>query len=67
MFSKLDNICHRGLLIIARFMIACDQCASWFHGSCMGINEYVAALMEMENIPFECPECWKPGILEKCQ
>jgi len=33
----------------------------------MGINEYVAALMEMENIPFECPECWKPGILEKCQ
>ena len=67
MFSKLDNICHHGLLIVARFMIACDQCGSWFHGSCVGINEDMAASMEMENIPFVRPEWKKPGILEKCR
>ena len=51
MFSKLDNICHQDLLIVARFMIARDQCGSWFHGSCVGINEDMATSMETENIP----------------
>jgi len=63
----MDDICHHGLLIVARFMIACDQCGSWFHGNCMEINEDMAASMEMENIPFVCPECKKPGMLGKCR
>lgn len=67
MFSKLDTICHQDLLIVARFMIARDQCGSWFHGSCVGINEDMATSMETENIPFVFPECKKPGILEKCR
>lgn len=52
MFSKLDNICHQDLLIVARFMIACDQCGSWFHGSCMGINEDMATSMETSAIRY---------------
>ena len=46
-------------------MIACDQCGSWFHGSCVGINEEMAEDMEKENLPFVCPECKKLGILNK--
>ena len=46
-------------------MIACDQCGSWFHGSCVGINEEMAEDMEKENLPFVYPECKKPGILNK--
>lgn len=46
-------------------MIACDQCGSWFNGSCVGINEEMTENMEKENLPFVCPECTKPGILNK--
>ena len=31
----------------------------------MGINEEMTEDMEKENLPFVCPECKKPGILNK--
>jgi len=47
--------------IIARFMIACDQCGIWFHGNCVEVSEEDAELMKEENVAFVCCECKKPG------
>ncbi|KAK3701264.1 hypothetical protein RRG08_066757 [Elysia crispata] len=36
-----------------RFMIECDVCNDWFHGSCVGVQEHQAADIEI----YHCPEC----------
>ncbi|XP_050408244.1 lysine-specific demethylase phf2 [Patella vulgata] len=38
-----------------RFMIECEVCKDWFHGSCVGIQEVQAPDIEI----FHCPSCEK--------
>ncbi|XP_022257614.1 PHD finger protein 3-like, partial [Limulus polyphemus] len=40
-----------------RFMIGCDGCEEWFHGSCVGITRQKGQLMEKEEIEWLCPKC----------
>ncbi|KAL3853526.1 hypothetical protein ACJMK2_017061 [Sinanodonta woodiana] len=35
------------------FMIACDVCKDWFHGSCVGVKEHQAVDIEI----YHCPNC----------
>ncbi|XP_052676429.1 lysine-specific demethylase 7B-like isoform X2 [Crassostrea angulata] len=35
------------------FMIECDICKDWFHGSCVGVQEYQATDIEI----YHCPNC----------
>ncbi|XP_056000006.1 histone lysine demethylase PHF8-like isoform X2 [Ostrea edulis] len=35
------------------FMIECDVCKDWFHGSCVGVQEYQASDIEI----YHCPNC----------
>ncbi|XP_078340004.1 histone lysine demethylase PHF8-like isoform X2 [Crassostrea virginica] len=35
------------------FMIECDICKDWFHGSCVGVQEYQASDIEI----YHCPNC----------
>ncbi|XP_078342492.1 uncharacterized protein LOC144628287 isoform X2 [Oculina patagonica] len=37
----------------SQFMIQCDSCEEWYHGSCVGIEEYQASDIER----YHCPEC----------
>ncbi|CAG0896830.1 unnamed protein product [Cyprideis torosa] len=36
-----------------RFMVECDHCREWFHGSCIGLKEYDS--FDIEN--YHCPRC----------
>ncbi|KAL5013885.1 hypothetical protein ScPMuIL_008155 [Solemya velum] len=36
-----------------QFMIECDVCKDWFHGSCVGVQEHQAADIET----YHCPNC----------
>ncbi|XP_074644108.1 histone lysine demethylase PHF8-like [Tubulanus polymorphus] len=36
-----------------RFMIQCDVCKDWYHGSCVGIQEFQASDIEI----YHCPHC----------
>ncbi len=38
-------------------MIGCDSCDEWFHASCFDIN--LAAIEDIANFPFQCPDCQK--------
>ncbi|XP_070559225.1 histone lysine demethylase PHF8-like isoform X2 [Ptychodera flava] len=40
---------------VTRFMIECDICKDWFHGSCIGISEHQAHDVEV----YHCPICSK--------
>ncbi|KXJ21067.1 Lysine-specific demethylase 7A [Exaiptasia diaphana] len=37
----------------SQFMIGCDSCGEWFHGSCVGIQEHQASDIER----YHCPNC----------
>ena len=37
----------------SRFMIECDICHDWFHGSCVGVEEYQATDIDL----YHCPSC----------
>ena len=37
----------------SRFMIGCDYSNNWFHGSCVGIDEYEALHIGA----YKCPAC----------
>ena len=41
-----------------RFMIACDYCGGWYHGSCVGVSEDAATLLET----YKCPACLAAGV-----
>jgi hypothetical protein len=36
-----------------RFMVECDACASWFHGSCVGVSKRAAVLLDS----WRCARC----------
>uniref|UniRef100_A0A8V5GS44 Uncharacterized protein n=1 Tax=Melopsittacus undulatus TaxID=13146 RepID=A0A8V5GS44_MELUD len=38
---------------VTRFMIECDGCQDWFHGSCVGVEEEAAADIDL----YHCPKC----------
>ncbi|XP_007667876.2 histone lysine demethylase PHF8 isoform X1 [Ornithorhynchus anatinus] len=38
---------------VTRFMIECDVCQDWFHGSCVGVEEEKAADIDL----YHCPNC----------
>ncbi|XP_072530212.1 lysine-specific demethylase 7A isoform X2 [Salminus brasiliensis] len=38
---------------ISRFMIECDICKDWFHGSCVQVEEHHAADIDL----YHCPNC----------
>ncbi|XP_066284104.1 lysine-specific demethylase 7B-like isoform X2 [Branchiostoma lanceolatum] len=38
---------------VTRFMIECDVCENWFHGSCVGVEEHQAADIDK----YRCPNC----------
>ena len=38
-----------------RFMICCDGCEEWFHGSCVNMTRKKAA--EMKNVKWYCSTC----------
>ncbi|XP_028850404.1 LOW QUALITY PROTEIN: histone lysine demethylase PHF8 [Denticeps clupeoides] len=38
---------------VTRFMIECDVCQDWFHGSCVGVEEDKAAEIDL----YHCPNC----------
>ncbi len=40
-----------------RFMICCDQCEEWYHGSCVGISVIQGKRMEREGKEYICPIC----------
>ncbi|RDD44717.1 PHD finger protein 3 [Trichoplax sp. H2] len=40
-----------------RFMICCDRCEEWYHGSCVGINAVKARIMEEQKEDFICTKC----------
>lgn len=40
---------------VTRFMIECDACKDWFHGSCVGVEEDEAPDIDV----YHCPNCEK--------
>ncbi|KAF6390627.1 PHD finger protein 8 [Rhinolophus ferrumequinum] len=49
---------------VTRFMIECDMCQDWFHGSCVGVEEERAADIDL----YHCPNCevlHGPSIMKK--
>ncbi|XP_036866286.1 histone lysine demethylase PHF8 isoform X2 [Manis javanica] len=49
---------------VTRFMIECDLCQDWFHGSCVGVEEEKAADIDL----YHCPNCevlHGPSIMKK--
>ncbi|XP_041035518.1 histone lysine demethylase PHF8 isoform X2 [Carcharodon carcharias] len=49
---------------VTRFMIECDVCQDWFHGSCVGVEEDKAAEIDL----YHCPNCEKahgPSVMKR--
>ncbi|XP_016333853.1 histone lysine demethylase PHF8-like [Sinocyclocheilus anshuiensis] len=49
---------------VTRFMIECDVCQDWFHGSCVGVEEDKAADIDL----YHCPNCQVthgPSVMRK--
>ncbi|RXG71362.1 PHD finger protein 3 [Armadillidium vulgare] len=42
-----------------RFMICCDRCEDWFHGSCVGVTKSMGKQMEQRKVQWICPNCKK--------
>ncbi|XP_061400775.1 uncharacterized protein LOC133336495 [Musca vetustissima] len=42
-----------------RFMICCDVCEDWFHGTCVNITKAMGLEMEQKGIDWTCPKCVK--------
>ncbi|KAK8783701.1 hypothetical protein V5799_009932 [Amblyomma americanum] len=42
-----------------KFMIECDRCKDWFHGTCVGVTRQQGRLLEKENKEWVCPKCCK--------
>lgn len=54
LISLLDNY---SLFTASRFMICCDSCQEWFHGSCVGISATQGRIMENGGHEYICPPC----------
>lgn len=46
------------LFVVERFYIGCDKCNDWFHGSCVGITQAEAEVVE----EYICPRCNSSNI-----
>ncbi|KAJ8261884.1 hypothetical protein GJAV_G00159550 [Gymnothorax javanicus] len=49
---------------VSRFMIECDICKDWFHGSCVQVEEHHAVDIDV----YHCPNCDKlhgPSLMKK--
>lgn len=42
-----------------RFMICCDVCGDWFHGTCVTVTKAMGLEMEQKGIDWTCPNCLK--------
>ncbi|XP_055853477.1 uncharacterized protein LOC129917135 [Episyrphus balteatus] len=42
-----------------RFMICCDVCEDWFHGTCVSITKAMGLEMEQNGVEWTCPKCVK--------
>lgn len=40
-----------------RFMICCDKCEDWFHGTCVNVTKAQGKIMEQSNKKWLCPNC----------
>lgn len=40
-----------------RFMICCDKCEDWFHGTCVNVTKAMGKDIEKQNIKWLCPNC----------
>ncbi|XP_038051591.1 death-inducer obliterator 1-like [Patiria miniata] len=40
-----------------RFMICCDHCEEWYHGSCVDITKAEGKRLDREKVPWICPVC----------
>ncbi|KAH8331094.1 hypothetical protein KR067_011571 [Drosophila pandora] len=49
-----------------RFMICCDMCEDWYHGSCVSVTKAMGTEMENKGIDWKCPKCVKQ-LEEKSQ
>lgn len=45
-----------------KFMIECDRCKDWFHGTCVGVTRQQGRLLEKENKEWVCPKCSKGEV-----
>ncbi|KAJ7379357.1 Lsd1/2 complex PHD finger containing protein Phf2 [Desmophyllum pertusum] len=52
MADTLYCICRRPY-DSSQFMIQCDSCEEWYHGSCVGIEEFQSSDIER----YHCPDC----------
>ncbi|XP_066997900.1 histone lysine demethylase PHF8 isoform X2 [Anabrus simplex] len=52
MAEKIYCLCGQ-LYDANRFMIQCDMCKEWFHGSCVGVQEYQSVDLDK----YHCPRC----------
>ncbi|EDV91476.1 uncharacterized protein LOC6568240 [Drosophila grimshawi] len=42
-----------------RFMICCDLCEDWYHGTCVSVTKAMGLEMEQKGIDWKCPKCVK--------
>uniref|UniRef100_A0A671TC12 Lysine-specific demethylase PHF2 n=1 Tax=Sinocyclocheilus anshuiensis TaxID=1608454 RepID=A0A671TC12_9TELE len=49
------GVCSRSPYDVTQFMIECDACKDWFHGSCVGVDEDEAPDIDI----YHCPNCEK--------
>ncbi|KAF8790722.1 PHD finger protein 3 like protein [Argiope bruennichi] len=45
----------------SRFMIQCDKCEDWFHGSCVGVTKQYGRQLEKQKKEWNCPNCCSKG------
>ncbi|CAL9703806.1 unnamed protein product [Knipowitschia caucasica] len=48
---------------VTQFMIECDVCKDWFHGSCVGVDEDDAPDIDL----YHCPNCEKTHGKSTCK
>jgi len=40
-----------------RFMICCDKCEDWFHGTCVGVTRAMGRQLEAKGLEWICLNC----------
>lgn len=48
-----------------RFMICCDKCEEWFHGTCVNVTKAQGKVFEEGNKKWLCPNCKSGGVAKK--
>ncbi|PSN57336.1 hypothetical protein C0J52_02107 [Blattella germanica] len=47
-----------------KFMIQCDVCKDWFHGSCVGLKEYLSYDLDKYHCP-HCQQSFGPSVFKQ--